>query len=252
MKKLIFLYIQSALLLSVVLSCKKELNQQATASLTVVNAMAGSNLVLVNFDPGFSPAKDPISGMFSRYRSFDPGARLTIPIKEQFMKVFKYPLLNTQDQSVYQYHFTPAAGDASTLFLSGTVQQPESVLITKLPPYHAVADSVLGLRFVNLAPAKTPVRIRITGEGTNLTVANLAYQAATEYLTVNADAKVGNVLVEVFDQASGTLLQTYTLTDVGTTTLEKNIWRYRNYTLAWLPNDVNGNLAAAPFLIEDF
>ncbi|EDM34885.1 hypothetical protein PBAL39_00095 [Pedobacter sp. BAL39] len=251
MKKLIFLYIQSALFLSMLLSCKKELSQQDTASLTIVNAMYGSDLALFNFDPNFSPAVKPAAGMVRRYRSYDPGGHITIPIKEQFLKVYKYPL-NTQDQSVFQYNFTPAAGDASTLFFSGTIQQPESVLITNLPPYHAVADSVLGLRFVNLAPAKTPVRIRISGEGTDLTVTNLAYQAATDYLSVNADAKVGNVLVEVFDQASGSILQTYTLMDVGTTTMEKNKWRYRNYTLAWLPNDLNGNLAAEPFLIEDF
>ena len=252
MKKLIFLYIQAGLLLSLVISCKKELVPQATAAFTIVNAVSGSDNLVANFSDNYVVEGTYPVGMYIKYRVYTPQNHLTIPAGEQPLLFYRYPVATGQSKPVHQLTVNPKAGEAGTLFLAGTLEQPETLLITKLPPFHALADSVLGLRFVNLAPAKTAVRIRISGEGTELSVTNLAYKAATEYLSLKANAKVGDVLVEVFDQVSGTLLQTYTLKDVGTTTLEKNKWRYRNYTLVWLPNDAKGVLAADPFLIEDF
>lgn len=252
MKKLIFLYIQAGLLLSLVLSCKKELSPQATASLTLVNAIPGSGNLVANFSTNYRASGNYPFGMYVKYRTYAPDNHLTVQAVEQPLLIYKLPTTTGENKPVYQQNINPAPSEASTLFLIGTLEQPEALVITKLPPYHAVADSVLGLRFVNLAPEKTPVRIRISGEGTDLSVTNLAYKSATDYLSVKANAKVADVLVEVFDQVSGTLLQTYTLKDVGTTTLEKNKWRYRNYTLVWLPNDATGVLAAEPFLIDDF
>jgi len=251
MKKLIFLYIQAGLFLSLVVSCKKDLSPEANASFTIVNAVPGSDNLVANFRTNYETYGNYPVGLSVKYRTYEPNHHLTILAKEQPLLIYKTPATG-QDKPVYQLSLNPAPGEASTLFLTGTLAEPETVLITKLPPYHAVADSVLGLRFVNLAPGKTPVRIRISGEGTDLSVNNLAYKAATDYLSVKANAKVGNVLVEFLDQVSGTLLQKYTLKDVGTTTLEKSKWRYRNYTLVWLPNDANGSLAAEPFLIDDF
>jgi len=252
MKKLIFLYIQAGLLLSLIVSCKKELAPQATAAFTIVNAVSGSDNLVANFNTNYTSEGIYPVGMYVKYRVYAPHNHLTIPASEQPLLIYRYPAATEQNKPIYQLSVNPKAGEAGTLFLTGTLEQPETLLVTKLPPFHALADSVLGLRFVNLAPVKTPVRIRISGEGTDLSVSNLAYKGATDYLAVNANAKVGHVLVEFFDQVSGTLLQTYTLKDVGTTTLEKNKWRYRNYTLVWLPNDAKGMLAAEPFLVDDF
>jgi len=252
MKKMIFLYIQAALFLSLAFSCKKGLRPEGTASFTIVNAMSGLNNGLINFNPNYLSTAKYLTGMNAKYRVFDPGNHITIPAKEQPLVIYSAPVSNAQDKPIYQLNINPAVGDASTLFLCGTIQQPESILITQLPPYHSVADSTLGLRFLNLAPAKTPVRIHISGEGIDKSVTSLGYQSATGYLALNARANVVNVLVEIFDQTTGELLQRYTLQDVGTTVSDQNKWRYRNYTLVWLPNDVNGTLAADPFLIADF
>jgi len=252
MKKMIFLYIQAALFVSLTLSCKKGLRPEGTASLTVVNAMSGLNNGLVNFDPNYLSTAKYLTGMNAKYRVFDPGNHITIPAKEQPLVIYNAPVSNAQDKPIYQLNVNPTAGDASTLFLCGTTQKPESIVITQLPPYHSVADSTLGLRFVNLAPAKTPVRIRISGDGADKSVNNLGYQSATGYLVVNARANVVNVLIEIFDQTTDALLQSYTLQDIGSTVTDQNKWRYRNYTLIWLPNDVTGSLAAEPFLISDF
>lgn len=252
MKKLILLYIQAGLFLSLVVSCKKELVPKATAAFTIVNAVPGSDNFLANFNTNYALEGNYPVGMYVKYRVYAPHNHLTIPASEQPLLIYRYPAATEQNKPIYQLSVNPNAGEASTLFLIGTLEQPETLLVTKLPPFHAPADSVLGLRFVNLAPAKTPVRIRVSGEGTDLSVSNLVYKAATDYLSVKANAKVGNVLVEFFDQVSGTLLQSYTLKDVGTTTMEKNKWRYRNYTLVWLPNDAKGVLAGEPFLIDDF
>nr|WP_121270286.1 hypothetical protein [Pedobacter schmidteae] len=252
MKKLIFIYIQATLLLLLAVSCRKELSVEATASLTIVNAIPGSGNLVANLNTNYTVSGGYASGIYVKYRTYVPDNHLTIQAKQQPLLIYKTPAVNAQDKPFYQLTLNPTVGEASTLFLFGTLEHPEKLLVTKMPPYHAAADSLFGLRIINLAAAKTPVRIRISGEGTSLSVSNLTYQAVTDYLTVNANIKVGDVLIEIFDQISGVLLKTYTLKDVGTTTQEKNLWRYRNYTLVWGAEDTNSTLVTDPFLIQDF
>lgn len=252
MKKTIFLYIQAGLFLLLVVSCRKDLLPEATAGVTIVNAVSGSDNLVANFTTNYSVVGNNPVGMYVRYRTYAPSHHLTIQVRKQPVLIYKAPAVAGQHKPFYELELNPVAGEASTLFLAGSLEQPEAVLVTKLPPYYTAADSILGLRFINLAPDKMPVRIRISGKGTDLAVSNLAYKSVTEYLPVKADASVSDVKVEFFGQVSGVLLKSYTLKDAGATNLEKNKWRYRNYTMVWLPYDANGTLAEDPFLIDDF
>jgi len=251
MKNLIFLHILAGLFFSVIISCKKDVQPQTLTALTIVNALPGGDFLAANFNEQ-RPSAGLESTMWIKYRVYSPNNHVALPSKEQPILIYKIPDTNAKDKPVYQLSLNLGAKEASTLFLFGTLTQPEMLSVNQMPPYHSLTDSVAGLRLINLSPDKKPVRVHISGKGTDKTVSNLAYKQITDYITVNATSAVTDVLVEFYDQASGSLLTRYTLTDVGTITAEVNKWRYRNYTMVWLPNDAKGNLAADPFLVYDF
>lgn len=251
MKKQILIYIAVALILSATTSCKKENDPQAVASLTIVNALPEANQVVTDFKKENSFDKTG-AGMFVTYGVFTPNNQLTIPNKEMPVIFYKYTNGKINPTPIYETKVSPQAGDASTLFLFGTLAQPESLLITKMPPYHKVTDSVMGLRFVNVSADKKPLKIRIVGNGIDQTVNDLVYKTATAYLSVKATTTVTDVVIECYDASSGVLLTSYTLADVGANLPQiPNKWRYKNYTLV-LSKDTQGNFTNNPFLVYDF
>lgn len=253
MKKMTLLYLSACLCLSVVISCKKDPSPESTASLTLIDALPGYKYILTDF-----PEKrtELFSGMslLLYYGIYAPNCHLSVAAKEQSIAFYKYPFV-ANDQPIYQLKLKPASGEISTLFITGTLAKPEHFIVTATPPYHGVNDSIAGLRFVNLSAGSGPVNVKISGQGLNNVISsnNLAYKGSTAYLPVPATSKIGDLLVEFYDQASGNLLASYAMPGVGATLIE-NKWRYRNYTLALkgLPNASNPADAQGVMLIDDF
>lgn len=251
MKNLILLYISACFLLSAAVSCKKDLSPEGTAGLTIINAIPDCPRAAMNFTDqesiywyGSLIVDYGVSGAFNH---------ISVPAKEMPLAFKKWPDTTVNDKYIYKTVLHPAKGEISTLFFIGTLANPESMLVTKTPPYYSSTDSLMGLRLVNLSPGSAPVRVNISGQGVNVTSNNLAYKGITDYLPLTATSKVGNLLVQFYDQASGNLLASYTLANVGSTVVN-NPWRYRNHTigLKGLPNAANVSEAQGAFLINDY
>ncbi len=252
MKKLT-LYITTCLCLFLALSCKKALQPENITSLTIINALPGNRLMLADFSD--KPANQFNSeGLILYYGLFEPNSRLSVQTKEQKLNFYKYPFVKG-DQSLYQLTLNPKQGDINTLFITGTQSQPEHFVVNMKPPYYTVQDSLVGLRFVNLSAGSAPVQVKVSGQGlaTAITTNNLAYKDITNYLPIPANSKIGNLLVEFIDQASGQLLASYPLDAVGGT-ITDNPWRFRNYTFALkgLPGATNVADAVDVFKINDY
>jgi hypothetical protein len=250
MKKMSLLFISACLCLSVAVSCKKELSPENITSLTIVNALSGNRVMLADLSgkPANQFTGDGV--LFLYYGVYDPGSRLSIPLKEQPLAFYKYPFV-AGDQPLYQLSLNPKAGEINTLFVTGTQNHPEHLLVNEQPPYYTVKDSLVGLRLINLSAGSGPVQVKISGQGLNTVVMsnNLAYKSFTTYLPVAATSKVGDLLVEFFDQASGHLLASYPLPAVGDTLID-NPWRYRNYTLALIGLPTPANVADAQGVLK--
>jgi hypothetical protein len=128
------------------------------------------------------------------------------------------------------------SGRIYSLYLTGTVAQPDTVFMQEQLAAHSMADSVAGVRFVNLSPGSNPVSVDIKGQANGSEVVSLAYKARTVFKTYKADHAVTSYIFEFRDASSGTLLTTYTLNGVNnassaslTTT---NTLRFRNMTIA--------------------
>jgi hypothetical protein len=99
-----------------------------------------------------------------------------------------------------------------SLFLSGlSINAIDNVLIKESYPF-AYADSVCGVRCINLAPDTNPISVDIQGNANGSEVASLAYKAYSGFNQHPAKAVNSSYTFEFRDAASGTLLASYTLT----------------------------------------
>ncbi|SHF65204.1 DUF4397 domain-containing protein [Pedobacter caeni] len=251
MKHFILLYLSVALVLSAAVSCKKDVKSGGTAGLTIVNAIPDCPRMLAHLSWG--QPKRWAEVLFVDFDQYDPADHLSLPAGEQPLQFYRYPDTTVSDKPVHKMTIPLVAGDISTLFLMGTFAQPETMLVTKTPPYYSSKDSLVGLRLANLSPGTAPVRVKITGQGVNMESTSLTYKGITDYISVPATSKVADLLVEFYDQTSGTLLAAYKLDGVGSL-ITNNRWRYRNYTLALIKGPGAKHPGAAQFvtLINDY
>jgi hypothetical protein len=251
MKQVILLYLSVALILSAAVSCKKDAKPEGAAGLTIVNAIPDSPRMLAHFD--WEKPKTWLGMYMVDFDGYVPANHLAVPAREQRLQFYKYPDTMVTDKAVHQTTIHPAVGDISTLFLIGTLAQPETMMVTKTPPYYSSKDSLVGLRFANLSLGTAPVRVKISGQGVNMESSGLTYKGITDYIPVPATSKVVDVLVEFYDQASGALLADYKLDGVGVPNMN-NRWRYRSYTLALIkgPGAKHPGAAQIATLINDY
>jgi hypothetical protein len=144
-------------------------------------------------------------------------------------------------------------GGVYSLYLTGTVAQPDTVFMQEHLTQHTIIDSVAGIRFVNLSPVTNPVSVDIKGLSNGSEVTSLPYKGRTVFKTYKADHTIASYIFEFRDAASGTLLTTYTLNGVNysssvspTTT---NSVRFRNQTIALIGG---GTAALSAILIANY
>lgn len=129
--------------------------------------------------------------------------------------------LNLQNRNVY------------SLYLAGTVSQPDTVFIHEQLPVYAAADSVAGIRFINLSQNGGPVSVDIQGQPNGSEAASLAYKGRTGFKSYTANFTVASYTFEYRDVATGNLLATYMLSGVNKNDpLIPNTVRFHNMTIA--------------------
>lgn len=216
------------------LGCKKTpyANLAGGSSLTVVNAVIGSQNLVTNFtgsDGGktlspfiYKNAPSIPYENFSEFGSYSGTTTLSIsPVTDTLLTLWS----GTFDLSHNQIH---------SLFLTGTdTLHIDSLFTLDNPPVHA--DSSAGIRFVNLSPGSNPVSIDIQGQSNGSETTSLGYKGITAFKNYAATAAISSYVFEFRDAATGNLLASYTLTGVnnGTgTDTSPNTVRWKNMTIA--------------------
>ncbi|WEK34862.1 MAG: hypothetical protein P0Y53_20435 [Candidatus Pseudobacter hemicellulosilyticus] len=221
-----------ALLLLTGAACKKTQEPgDQPASLGILNAIPGSTSLVTNF-AGTTPITWYLDANKLFYNQFNLVNIFSISRREQPLALYNYPDTTASSKPLYSFQLKLAPGDIRTLFLVGSLSEPDTFMVQDAPPYHAVADSSMAIRLANLAPDNGPVSVTITGGDYNNQVLadNLAYKTVTGFIRLPAGSGVINYLVEFKDQATGTLQAAYTFYNVGTIT-QNNSVRSRSFTL---------------------
>lgn len=252
MKKLILKYLVLCAVLSTAISCSKDENLEGIAALTIVNTLPGADLIITSFtEPNDEKVFSHITA--AKYGIYEPVNRQGIPAKQQSLSVYKMP--DTLDRNKPLYHITvsPAPNEISTLFLTGTLEQPDQLMLTGTPPHHNVADSLMGIRFVNLSFGSQPLRIKISGPTVNLTQDNLSYKGVSDYAKISAKSNAGDLKIEVYNPSSATPIISYSLNEVGVIKMD-NKWRFRNFTFVvyGLPDASNPKYGQMALMLNDF
>ena len=231
-------YLAAWLPVAALFSCGKSNNSPGTASLTIVNAVAGSTPLYYNFGgpqvlewyANESPIYFGYSMEFSSYSGRQPLAL--------------YQDTLAQSVPLYTITLNLPIGTIHSLFLTGTTSAPDTMTTVDTPPYHPAPDSSMGIRFVNLSPGSAPVSVDIQGEPNGSEAASLPYKSITAFKDYAATSAVSAYTFEFRNAASGTLLASYTVTATP----------YLNYTLALegLPGVGTGATAQAAFLINSY
>ena len=259
MKYILTKYITVFLLLFNIISCSKKNDvPKGTASLTIINAVPGSNKLVTNFSDSYSLNGRYIFANAITYNVFY-GLNQVFSSYSGTQKLVLYQFPDTLPKSIPLFDLTLNLPIASinTLFLTGTVNAPDTLFTTDQPPYHSTSDSVTGIRFVNLSPGSAPISVNIQGQADGSEINALPYKKITAFKNYAANSVISSYTFEFKDAATGALLGTYTATginndgtDPGTST---NEWRFRNSTLVFLglPNET-GELGQSVLLINNY
>lgn len=125
-----------------------------------------------------------------------------------------------------------AAGQMQSVFVSGTKQQPDLLQISEQLPWHRLADSTFGLRFMHLSAGLPGMTVEINGKEA---AGSLAYRGYTGFQVMPANAAAGDMTVRFIYSSTGVEAARYIITAPGSN-VETNAWRNKNFTLVLIGN----------------
>jgi hypothetical protein len=111
----------------------------------------------------------------------------------------------------YNQTIQTVAGDNYSLFLSGASSASIDAILVK-ESYSNYADSVCGVRFINLSPNSNPVSVNVTGQANGSTVTSLAYKEYSGFIKLPAATANPTYAFQIRDVGTGNVLASYTLT----------------------------------------
>jgi len=202
------------------LSCTKEANSVKTgaiSAITVVNAMGSANPFIVDLYGANS-----VAVYYATTRQIGYGSYYDYSIPSGNMPLTIYQTTDTL-HPVYKNTVNLQPDAIYSLFLSGLdVANPDTLLIQDHPPYHSIADSTVGVRFVNLSQDSNPISVNIQGTANGSEVSSLSYKSITDFKSYPATINIAQYTFEIRDASSGNLLTTYTY----------NVAPFQNITIA--------------------
>ena len=214
-------------------ACTKQRSFPGTASLTLINAVPYSTPSLVTNFNGTGPLTWYVNALKLVYGTANKSNQSLNYSGDQHLAVYKYPDTAAHNKPLYDLTLSLQAGTIYTLFFTGTISSPDTLLTIDTPPYYAAGDSSIGFRFVNLMAGSTPVSINLAGSANGSEAGSLSYKGITGFKKYAATANISKYTFEFRNTATGTLISTFDVTGINTGT-PGNQRRYRNFTLALL------------------
>lgn len=199
-------------------SCRKTRQQPVvSSSLTIVNAISGSGTLATNFD------RNQKLTYYKTAKTIDSNSYF------QFSGYFgKVPLSLVQyadtTREVLAYDVTIDRGSMQTLFLTGTLDKPEPILVKDEPQVYKRSDSLAGVRFVNLLTGSKAVNITLLDDSSTV-INSLNYKAVTGFMPFAVKKNLSlarSYTFEFKDSLTGKVFAAYTLSQLDSLLL-KNV-----------------------------
>lgn len=230
------------------ISCKKEA-VPGVASLIAINTIKGSNPLYINFK---NEGQVPYSTGGSLMYGF--GIQINSYSGLQRLRLFHYPDTMSKDDPLFDLQLNMPVSSVNTLFLTGTLNAPDTVLIRESIPFIPGSDSSMALRFINLSQGSDAISINLKGHNNGSEVNSIAYKNITEFKKYAVLHSVNEYVFEFRNAITGDSITTYTIPKInGEENSDRNQWRYRSFTLALtgVPGET-GARAQAGLLVPHF
>lgn len=189
-------------------ACKKDkVDFKSTANIYIVNAVAGGGAIKVNPGAGkgftYKTAADQAFGTGAVYGAFTGSTNIII--------------VSSADSTQTIFNRTINLQPINTLYLAGQSPNIDTLYrVEKNFPYISQSQATLNpdnsmyIRFINLCPNSTPVKINIRNSLTN-EVESLAYKAITDFIKYPALTTTPNYVFEVRSVADNSLIASATV-----------------------------------------
>jgi len=239
MRKIHFILLLTLLSL-VIFSCKKGLSfkPEGTSSFTISNGLSGTDYLYTNFNGDMSNGQYYSNTSAIRYGN---SGFFNSYVGQQDLAIYSATDTNANSKPVLRLSFNLERNTIHMLFLTGTTLDPDYLLTTDQLPYHLPADSVLGLRFINIAKGSAPVSVNLAGHANGSEEAELPYKGISVFKSYKANSTINSYTFEFRDKASGTLLGSCVVDGINNdgSVSSPNIRRNRNFTIALLGNTID-------------
>lgn len=238
------------LLCFILVSCKKDERLTGTASLTIVNLMRGAPTIVANFK-----GTDPIEYYGAPFLYFNTFTyyqnRFNSNSGIQTIGFFNYPDTTDKSKPALMCTLDLPIASINSLFLIGTLNQPDTIFIRDQVPYIPITDSSGGFRFVNALANSGPVSVNIK-DATGFLASSLSYKAATGFIKLPVKPGIVDYTFEFRDAGTGTLITSYTtpymdLYKPG----EVNYYMWRSNTMV-LAGDKNQTGSFGPAIVRNY
>jgi hypothetical protein len=231
-------------------SCKKEEKLPGTASLTVVNMVRGAQTMVANFG-GTAPLTYYATAPFLYYNTFTYYQnRFNSVSGTQNIGFFSLPDTTDKSKPVLLCNIDLPVASINSLFLIGTLEQPDNLFIRDEVPFIPLTDSSGGFRFVNVLANSGPVSINIKDQAPGSLISSLAYKGVSDFIKLPVKPGVTGYVFEFRDAGTGSLIFSYTTPYMDVYQPgETNFWMWRCNTMA-LSGDRNGTGANASAVVR--
>ncbi|WP_127131504.1 hypothetical protein [Pseudoflavitalea rhizosphaerae] len=241
------------LLLSITFfSCKKEEKLPGTASLTVVNMVRGVQTMVANFG-GTAPLTYYATAPFLYYNTFTYYQnRFSSTSGAQNIGFFSMPDTSDKSKPVLICNVDLPVASINSLFLIGTVEQPDNLFIRDEVPYIPLTDSSGGFRFVNVLANSGAVSVNIKDKAPGSLISSLAYKGVSDFIKLPVKPGVTGYTFEFRDAGTGSLIFSYTTPYMDVYQPgEVNFWMWRSNTMV-LSGDRTGTGANGPAVVRTY
>jgi hypothetical protein len=208
MKRII---LSGLIIVSIMTACKKEETIQLDAgAINVTNAVIGGATITLVTDPSIVSVSNTVPAnnfAFLPVASGQANIFLGVPAVAATSTAAAIPAVPYYNQVL------PVTRQTNySLFLTGpSPAAVESVLIDEKYT-RTYADSVCGVRFINLAQGNIPISVNLKNSANGSEATSIAYKAYTDFKQYPAKRVNPSYIFEFRNAATGSLITSYTLT----------------------------------------
>ena len=225
--------------LALLSSCTKNFDIPGVASLNVFNGVVGTNQLAPDLSEN-SPIKW-YKG--SNYVLYGNGGNLS-PVASrtnvqfnsysgtQRFKFFNVPDTLPHSKPLFDLKLELPPGSSNSLFLTGSLQSPDTFFIRDQYPHHTSADSITNIRVINLVSGLT-ASVNLKDSVIGSEVASLPFKSVSSFRTYLVKGEGTRYFFEIRDATNGTLLTSITANAINQAqgTSRINYYRFKNFTM---------------------